>query len=144
MSILSSVLRKRVLTTHKITSKEYFKEVGVISMGNNFKAQFLGLEIPQLQNSELAIWKLEKNSLDNPILEELGDKAEISISQFHAFLAANRESSEWFISYLKGKNGKLWAVSAYWNTDFGGWGVDAYSVSSPVGWGAGLQVVSQV
>lgn len=126
------------------TSEEYFKEAGVVVAGSNFKAQFYGLEVPATEEAELAVRKLEETSVDAPILAELCDKAEISVSQFRAFLAENRGSSEWFIFYLKGKDGKVWAVSASWRVGLGGWRVFADSVSGPSRWFQGLRVVSQV
>lgn len=126
-----------------ITSEEYFKEAGVVVMRDNFKTQFLGLEVPATNETELAVCKLEKTSLDAPILAELGDRAEISVNQFRAFLAENRESTEWFIFYLRGKDGSLWAVGAYWLAVSDGLSVDAYSVGNPNRWYAGNRVVSR-
>ena len=125
------------------TSKEYFSEAGVRWMGDNFKAQFMGLEVAAVGKAELAVRKLEQDSLDAPILAELGDKAEISVSQFRAFLAENRESPEWFIFYLRGKDGNLWAVRAHWSAAYGGWFVDAASVECPARWYAGSQILSR-
>ena len=98
-----------------ITTEEYLREAGVVSMGSNFRTQFLGLEIGEL--AELAVHELIEASLDAPILAELGDKAEISISQFRVFLSANRKSREWFVF--------------------------ASSVDYPNGWYADYQVVSR-
>ncbi|TSC90700.1 MAG: hypothetical protein G01um10142_295 [Parcubacteria group bacterium Gr01-1014_2] len=123
------------------TSEEYFNEAGVVWMGGNFNAQLLGLEVVATEDAELAIRKLEEASLDAPILAELGDKAEISVSQFRAFLAENRESREWFIFYLKGKDGNLWAVRASWLDD--GWYVHANSVEHPYEWDRGHRVLSR-
>ena len=125
------------------TSKEYFKEAGVRWMGKNFETQFLGLEVEATEEVELAVRKLEQASLDAPILVELGGKAELTVSQFQTFLAANRGSSEWFVFYLKGKDGNLWAVYAYWYSDYGGWHVNADEVTNPDRWFAGHQVVSR-
>lgn len=126
------------------TSEEYFKEAGVVWANDTFRAEFYGLEVPANQEAELAVLELKEDSLDKPILDELGDKAEVSVSQFKAFLNAYRGSSEWFIFYLKGKNGKLWAVDAYWYAVYGGWSVGAYSVAHPDRWRQGSRVVSQV
>ena len=125
------------------TSDEYFKEAGVVWANDTFKAEFYGLEVPEAGDVELAICSLEEDSLDKPILDELGEKAEISVSQFRAFLAANRKSQEWFIFYLTGRNGKR-AVDARWGVGYGGWGVYAYSVVNPHRWVQGGRVVSQV
>lgn len=123
------------------TSEEYFKEAGLVWMGKNFKAQFLGLEVPATQETEFAVRRLEQDLLDAPILAELGDKAEISVSQLQVFLNACRGFPEWFIFYPKGK---LWAVEANWSADVGGWSVRAHSVGSLFGWARDRQVVSQV
>ena len=125
------------------TSKEYFEEAGVKLMGSNFEAQFYGLEVETTNEVELAVRKLEQDSLDAPILTELGDKSEISVSQFRTFLATNRESKEWFIFYLRGKDGNLWAVGARWYSARRGWDVRAYSVGYSYGWYAGCRVVSR-
>lgn len=145
MSILSEVVRTfEVPSIPKVTSEEYFNQAGVKWIGNNFKVRFFDLPIPALQKKNLAIWKLEVSSKDGPILKELGEKAKISISQFHAFLSANRESKEWFIFYMEGNDGNLWAVDASWRLGSGGWNVEADPVTNPFPWDAGDQVVSQV
>ena len=138
-------LRTQLITSFVAvtTSEEYFSDAGVKSMGENFKAQFLGLEVGSTDEVELAVCRLERNSLDAPILTELGDKAEINVSQFKAFLAGNRGSSEWFVFYLRGKDGSLWAVGARWYGDLDGWLVEAFSVGDRSPWNAGSQVVSR-
>lgn len=114
-------------------------------MGENFKTQFLGLEVLATEAVELTVRKLEEPSVDDQIIAELGgkEKAEISVSRFRAFLAANRESPEWFIFYLKGRDGNLWAVHAYWRGVRRGWDVLARSVGHPHGWFAGFLVLSR-
>ncbi len=126
------------------TSEEYFAEAGVKFMGDNFKSQFLGLKVVSTEAAELNVNKLTIASRDIPILAELDDKAEISVSQFRAFLAENRKSSEWFIFYLRGKDDNLWAVYAFWRSIYRGWRVFAYSVTNRGRWRDGGQVVSQV
>ena len=144
-SILILLRTVRIVAQPAVTtSEEYFKEAGVVWMGDSYKAQFLGLEVGATEESELAVRKLEEVSPDTPILAELGDKAEISVSQFRAFLAENCESREWFVFYLKGRDGELWAVYSDWDVVIGGWDVYASSVTDPNGWDAGDRVVSQV
>ena len=143
-SILTLLRTVRVSAQPTITaSEEYFNEAGVVLANDTFQTEFYGLEVLATEEAELAVRKLEEESFDAPILAELRDKAEISASQFRAFLAANRESREWFIFYLSGRNG-LWAVDARWLVDDGGWGVIADSVAGPLGWYQGVHVVSQV
>ena len=143
-SILTLLRTWRVAAQPAVTtSKEYFAEAGVVLTGSNFENQFYGLEVSATEETELAVRKLEEDSLDAPIMAELGDKVEVSVSQFRAFLAAHRESTEWFIFYLRGKDGLLWAVYAGWDSGLGGWSVSARGVSSPRGWSAGYRVVSR-
>lgn len=125
------------------TSKEYFKEAGVVVAGSNFEDQFYGLEVPATEETELAVHRLEQASVDAPILAELGNEAEISVSQFRVFLAANRESQEWFIFYLRGRDGNIWAVHACWNSFSREWHVRAYSVGYPNVWSQGFLVLSR-
>ncbi|MEX2014028.1 MAG: hypothetical protein WD896_01590 [Parcubacteria group bacterium] len=139
---LLTVLRVAQLAVHAVTSKQYFEEAGAKWFGSNFEDQFFGLEVPPVQNGELAVHRLEEPSFDESILAALGDKAEISVSEFKAFLAKNRESREWFIFYLRGKDGNLSAVGAFWNAG-NGWNVNANSVTNPNKWNAGNQVVSR-
>ena len=149
------VVRKKTLTVVRkvnvaaqppvTTSEEWFKEAGVGLMGDNFKAQFLDLEVPATEEAEFTVRKLEQASVDDPIIKELGgkEKAEILPSQFRAFLATNRESPEWFIFYLKGKDGNLWAVDARWRDFSRDWRVRAGSLDDPVEWGGGHRVLSR-
>ncbi len=127
------------------TSEEYFKEAGIRWMGDNFRTQFLGLEVPAVGEIDLAVHKLEEESLDGPIIAERGseEKVEIPVSQFQAFLAANRGSLEWFLFYLRGRDGKIWAVNAHWSSVDRFWRVEAYSVKDPGRWNDGYRVVSR-
>jgi len=143
-SILEFVRTVRVDAQPTVTtSKQYFEEAGVRWTGENFKDQFLGLEVSETGEIELVVRKLTEDSPDALILAELGDKAETPVSTFRAFLNANRGSSEWFIFYLKGKDGNLWAVYAFWFVEYVGWYVIAYSVSDPLWWFAGYRAVSR-
>jgi hypothetical protein len=127
------------------TSAEYFKDAGVVWTNNNFDNQFVGLKVPAAPSTDFIVRKLEQNSLDAPIIAELGGEknAEISVSHFKDFLQKNRKSTEWFIFYLNGKDRNLWAVDVYWLSDDGGWNVNANSVSDPSEWYAGSRVVSR-
>ena len=147
-SILTIIRTVKVAAQPALTtSEEYFNQAGVVWMGKNFRAQFLGLEVPAVDEAELTVWKLEQPSLDDSIIAELGgkDKAEISVSQFCAFLGdrGDRESPERFIFYLKGKDGNLLTVRAYWIVGRVGCRAGAYSINSQGGWCEGDQVLSR-
>ena len=99
--------------------------------------------------TELRYAKLTRSSLDAPILEELGDKAEASLSQMYALMARQANGQEgvlltngWAnIFYVRDINGELRAVRVRW--DGRGWFVDAYSVTYPNGWYDGNRVFSR-
>lgn len=147
-NILTPLRIVRISAQPAITTSEgYFKEAGVVSMGANFKSQFLGLTEFEVEATDLVVRKLTAILLDDLILTELGGRvlAEISVSQFRAFLAENRGSPEWFIFYLTGRDENLWTVRADWRDGDGGWFVYAFPVdelSETDGWSAGDQVVS--
>lgn len=130
------------------TSEEYFREAGVVSTAdirsgrNNFKDQFIGLEVGAVMEAELAVRKLKDASYDSLILPELGDKAEISVSQFRAFLAENYNHQSLFIFYLRGKDRNLWVVDAGWFSTINGWSLHADPISGPDRWHGGGHVVS--
>lgn len=132
--------------THVATSKEYWENAGVVWANEHFKVQFGDdLALDDAAASVYVIRRLEQGSLDAPIIAELGgeESAESPVAHFHAFLAENRKSTEYFIFYLRGKDGNLWAVRAAWSAGHGGWYVDAFSVSHPGEWDAGHRVVSR-
>ena len=141
--LLTQVRTFKLQPASSVTDEDYFREAGVVWMGDNFKAQFLGLEISQSPLNVLAVHNLEEPSLDKPILETLGEKAEVSITEFKAFLAGNRKSQEWFVFYRRGRDGNLWAVCARWRIDRGGWSVDASSIDRPHGWSRDDRIVSR-
>jgi hypothetical protein len=127
------------------TSEEYFEEAGVKWADENVKAQFIGLDIPDTPASDFCVRKLEHSSPDAPIVAELGgeEKAETSVAHFKDFLSKNRKSTEWFIFYLRGRGGKLWAVYALRNLRRADWDVGGHSVTSPFDWLAVDRVVSR-
>jgi len=145
MSVLTFVREVNITAQPAITtSEDYFKEAGIGWMGGNFKAQLLGLEVAAIGETDLlTLWELKVASVDDAIIAELGDKAEVSVSQFTAFLAANRENPRWFIAYILGRNGNPWAVLAHGLDQLRFWRVEAYSVDSPIEWNAGHHVISR-
>jgi hypothetical protein len=123
-------------------------EVKIVFIWDGF-APFLDAVEEQVAEAEIAVHKLEKDSLDKSILEELGDKARITLSQFYAMLLRQGNGQPGAlltngyanIAYIEGFE-KL-VVYAYWNAGSGGWSVSAYSVTNPRGWGTGGQVLSR-
>jgi len=125
------------------TSQKFWEDAGVKWMGDTFKTQFIGLEVAAASAATLILQKLDKNSLYAKILSDLGVKAETSVLHFSELLHQNCESSKFFIGYLKGNDGNLFAVYAGWDVGRGGWDVGANSVTDPRGWFAGRVVVSR-
>ena len=112
-------------------------------MSDTAKAVLLNRNVEACDEVKLRVSRLLENSLDKLILEELGDKVEISPTQLPAFLDQNRGSVEWFIFYVKDTEGTLWAGSASWGAGDGGWSVLADSVTRLFGWRAEGRVVSR-
>ena len=149
---------KTTATTEKFVAQKKFilkKDGGICSyFGDNFQSWFLAgdgkIEDP-LGEQVLRFGKLTRNSLDGPIIEELGGeaKAETTLTEMFDQMSkqSNREEGNlltngyWNIFYIRDINGVLRAVYVFW--DDGGWYVNAFSVEDPIEWGAGGQVFSR-
>ena len=153
------------------TSKEYFREAGIDMrlVNHNFAEHFVGIEVPATEAVELRVSKLKEPALDNAqIIAELSGKAEISVSQFKAFLSMHRSSDENFrqeseldfLFYVSLRQDRIstYSVRASWHWNqrpeprwpdervklTGNWRIDAeYVLSLRSGCRAGVQVVSR-
>ena len=145
MAILSRLRTMRMSAKPAlITTEKYFREAGVVWMGKKFRDEFLGLKVFATNEGEIAIYLLEGDSSDFPILTCLGDEAKISVSQFHSFLAENRKTPGWFVFYLEGKDGNLYPVGAGKGVNSDGWDVDAHAIGRRSGYAAGGQFLSRI
>lgn len=124
-------------------------EVKIAFIWDGFKPFLKKVEEPT-EEMELRVSSLTKDSLDEPILAELNNKARVSLSQFYAMLKKQGRGQKdgpllvngyANIFYIEGEASLV--VRAYWDAEVGGWGVGAHSVQDPDGWGAGFQVVSR-
>lgn len=126
--------------------------VKISHLGRNFTADFLAREGKTEEPAdavELTVRKLLKDSLDKPVMDELGGKTETTLAQFYEALRLQRggkrgallTDGRWNIFYIRDAEGTLWAVGAGWGG--GGWGLFADSVADPCGWGRGSRVVSR-
>jgi hypothetical protein len=96
------------------------------------------------------VHRLERDSLDAPILTELGSHVETKLAHFFELLKTQSkgESDTLLtngyanIAYIKGNDGNFWAVRAYWYSGLGYWHVRANSVDYPYRWPAGSLVLS--
>ena len=126
-------------------------KVRIWYVGDNFKAGVLGKIEQNVASAKIAVHTLLKASLDAPIMTELGARTEISLAHFWALIEAQGQGQAGSlltngyanIAYVKGVDGNVWAVVAYWNAG-DGWSVFASSVECPFRWSEGYQVLSQV
>ena len=125
------------------TSEKYWGKAGVKWMGETFRAQFMGLEVPEVSEGEFLLRPLVAPTQSSPVVEELGDKAETPVSQLHAFMDANRGKPGWFPTFAVGNDGRLWTVNFGWSGGSGGWRVGASPVGDPSEWYSGYQVLSR-
>ncbi|MFA6278757.1 MAG: hypothetical protein WCS97_01940 [Candidatus Paceibacterota bacterium] len=155
--LLNFVTTTNVSEVTSFIVKDKFREgkttdgVKIAWLGSNFKENFLGKTERGIASATLRIQKLTKDSLDAPILTELGDTAETTLAQLWELMKLQGSGQEgkllvngWAnIVYIRDKNENLWAVYARWSSGSDGWVVGAYSVESPGRWGADFQVVSR-
>lgn len=145
-------------TTQKFVAKYKFrkdsKEVKFYGIWDNFTNRFLAgngkIEEP-LGEQVLRYGNLTKNSVDGPIIEELGGeaKAETTLTELYDLLKkqANGEDGDLLtngyanIFYIRDIEGVLRAVRVYWFDC--GWDVYASSVGRPYVWHAGSRVFSR-
>lgn len=145
-------------TTEKFVAKDKFREdsqeVKFYGIWDNFTNWFLDgngkIEEP-LGEQVLRYGNLTKNSVDGPIIEELGceAKAETTLTELYDLLKkqANGEEGDLLtngyanIIYVRDISGVLRAVSVAW--DGVGWRVYARSVEVPRDWRAGIRVFSR-
>jgi len=145
-------------TTEKFVAKDKFKvdterkaKVKISHLGDNFKEWFLGKTENPFAGSTIYGRKLEKNSVDGPILQELGgnEAAETTLTEMYAAMEAqpNGENGDllnngWAnIFYIKDVNGTLRAVRVRWSDD--GWHVHACSVENPLEWFTDRRIFSR-
>lgn len=160
MNLLSAIISTFSVsaTTDKFVAKDKFKEdtgkkskVKISYLSDNFKEWFLGKTEVPFAGSTVHGRKLEKNSVDGPILAELGgnEAAETTLTELYVAMAAqpngengNLLNNGWAnIFYIKDVNGTLRAVRVRWNDD--GWVVSACTVEYPHEWHADFRVFSR-
>jgi len=126
-------------------------KVKISYLGANFTEWFSDKVEDHFGGSTLRYRKLRKESVDGPIITELGggDAAETTLAELFKTLEMqpNGERGNLLINgwanvfYIKDKNGVLRAVICHWNGD--GWRVDADPVGDPDGWNDGRQFFSR-
>lgn len=150
-NLLWQITTVSVSGTEKFVAKEYLRTANIGYTGDNFDKLFLNKAEKNVEGVNVAIHRLEKDSLDVPILAELGNRAEISLAHLFQLIKkqSKREDGPLLtngyanIAYIRGTDGNLWAVDACWYSGYGYWRVYAYSVEYPNRWYAGRQVLSR-
>ena len=125
-------------------------KVRISHLGDNFKENFLGKIEEPFVGSTLRYGKLKKDSVDRPIIAELGgEKAETSLAEMFTLMEQRPNGEDGAlltngyanIFYIRDKKGVLWAVDCRWHDV--GWRVVADSVDYPYEWRGGYQVFSR-
>ncbi len=177
-SLLTQVTTIKVQPTTKLVARDFFKvntkkntPVKISYVWDSFKEWFLTKteELPtktqtgprggpyrtpgQNGSDEVSLryHTLNRNSVDGPIIEQLGGeaKAETTIAEIAALMTkqGNHENDALLtngyanIFYVRDVSGVLRAVSVLWNG--GSWYVNTFSVEDPYGWCAGNRVFSR-
>lgn len=155
LDILGTV--KTLATTEKFVAKQRFvkdsKEIKFYGIWDNFTSWFLaddGKIEEHVGEQTLSYGNLTKDSVDGPIIEELGGEAKVetTLSAVYDLLLKQPKGEEGVmltngyanIFYIKDINGTLRVVGVYWRG--GGWGVHASSVENTRAWSAGYRVFS--
>jgi hypothetical protein len=159
-TILSAIVATFIVpaTTEKFVAQDKFKvdtgkeaKVKISYLEGDFEREFLGKVEGPFAGSIICGRKLEKKSVDDPILQELGgnETAETTLTEMYAAMAAQPNGEDGCllnngranIFYIKNITGALRAVFVGW--DDGGWYVSVHSVEYPRAWFAGHRVFSR-
>jgi hypothetical protein len=140
------VAKEKFVISHKADAK-----VKIFYLGNNFKSWFLGKVEQPIVGSDLRVHRLVKNSVDTPIITELGGEAKVETTLTEMFSLMEKQgdgqagdlltNSYANIFYIRDVEGVLRAVGCYWSDD--SWRVDALPLDRPSEWSVGSQVFSR-
>jgi hypothetical protein len=148
--LLDYVTAIKTVAIEKFVAADHFKAgetadgVKIAFLSDNFKKLFLPKTEEDVEAADIKVHRLTRNSQDLGIRAEIGEaNEEIKLAHLWQVLKAHRDGKvgDWFVGYIIGTDGKLWAVSAYWCRD--GWYLDAVSVEHPSPWCAGRRVCSR-
>lgn len=142
-------------TTEKFIARDRFKvdtsrmaKVKISLIGSDFSDWFLGKIEAPFSGSTIQGRELNKNSVDGPILQELGgsEAAETTLAEIWAAMSAQSDGKSenllnngWAnLFYVKDMNGILRVVNV--SKSISGWGVNANSIVDPDDWHADFRV----
>lgn len=138
-------------------NKDALKQANIGYTWGYFDDEMLGMEVGEVGAGVIAVAELLKNSVDGPIMAEIGeDQVEIHLGHWFALICAQAqghksEPGPLFvdgranIAYFKGKgkNAKRRAVRFDWSSGDRCWSVGATSAENPDPWRDGNQVLSR-
>lgn len=142
-------------TTTPFVVADHFRLImdgGICSfLGSNFESWFLPKVEEPAGSVVLRYHELRRNSLDGPIIADLGGEKVVVTPLAHIFALMKRQDKKGRkgpllttgaanIFYALDAKGVLRALVVFWSD--GGWFVSAYSVGYPRGWDGGGQVFS--
>jgi len=141
-------------TTKKFVVRDYVQKLRKtknVYASSNFEKLFFDKTVEPISEQELNYHKLTKNSVDGPIIDELGGEAKVETTLAEMFsLIALQPNGEDGVSltngyanvfYIRDVVGVLRAVCCRWGD--GGWHLYAGSVVAPFAWRGGGQVFSR-
>ncbi|MBU4223902.1 hypothetical protein KJ934_01610 [Patescibacteria group bacterium] len=141
-------------TTKKFVVRDYVQKLRKtknVYASSNFEKLFFDKTVEPISEQELNYHKLTKNSVDGPIIDELGGEAKVETTLAEMFsLIALQPNGEDGVSltngyanvfYIRDVVGVLRAVCCYWHDV--GWNLSAFSVELPYAWYDGRQVFSR-
>ena len=138
-----------VASLFKETPQDRRKDVDVpiAWMGENAKRIVKGLSEAAVAEATLNRHKLLRNSVDIPIVVELGGAQNIrtittSWGQMYEAMKT-LDHDHVFVFYVPDADGTIWAARCCWGSGRGGWDVGANPVTCPSTWYAGSVVVSR-
>jgi hypothetical protein len=138
--LLSRITTAQVIGSQRfVCDKAALKKANIGWTGSNFDQHFLGMNEKNVDGANLAVHKLERNSLDSPIRTELGERERTAIAWMIQLIEAQKNGEKGVlltngcanIFYIVGKDGNVWAVDAYWDSCSHYWRVGAGSVAYP-------------
>lgn len=150
-NLLKQVATVQVAGAQTFYAKDHIQAANIGYLGDNFKKFFLNKVEGSVVAGALVVYHLERQSLDAPIMTELGERATTSLAHFFELIKAQSKGEDGpllvngsaNISYILGDDGNVWGVFAFWSAGNGFWLVDARSVEDLDRWSGGVQVLSR-
>lgn len=151
--LLKWVATVTVPAVQRFVVKDCLKAANIGWTGDNFNRLLKGKVEKDVPKANLVIHRLERASLDVPILAELGDKAEVKLSYLIDLLKKQKDGKDGVlltngyanISYVCDTKGNLWAVNTRWDPEYCFWSIEVdISIKRPVRWFCGFHVLSRV